>query len=115
MELLARIAWREARGEKTLGMRMVIEVVLNRVLSSQFPNTVYGVLYQNGQFAPSYGVPELDDVTPTQAQYDAVILVLSETPITDEDVYFFATSALTDNVFMRVGGHYFCKNGNWQY
>ena len=115
MELLARIAWREARGEKALGMRMVIEVVLNRVLSSQFPDTVYGVLYQKGQFAPGYGVPELDDVIPTQAQYDAVSLVLNETPITDADVYFFATSALTDSVFMHVGGHYFCKNGNWNY
>ncbi len=113
LELLARIAWREARGEKSIGMRMVIEVVLNRVLSSQFPDTVYGVLYQPGQFSQGEGVPSLEEVVPTQAQYDAVSLVLSDTPITDDDVYFFATMALTDNVFMRVGGHYFCRNGNW--
>ena len=115
LELLARIAWREARGEKSVGMRMVIEVVLNRVLSSQFPDTVYGVLYQPGQFSQGEGVPSLEEIVPTQAQYDAVSLVLSDTPITDADVYFFATSALTDNVFMRVGGHYFCRNGNWNH
>jgi len=113
MELLACIAWREARGEKTLGMRLVVEVVLNRVLSSQFPDTVYGVLYQKGQFQQGEGVLGLDEITPTRAQYDAVTLALTETPITDADVYFFATSALTDNVFMRVGNHYFCRNGNW--
>lgn len=115
MELLARLAWREARGEGLLGMRMVLEVVLNRMLSSQFPNTVEGVLYQKGQFAPYDGALELAEITPTQAQYDAVSLVLNETPITDADVYFFATSALTDNVFMHVGGHVFCKNGDWNY
>lgn len=113
LHLLACIAWREARGEKSLGMRMVVEVVLNRVLSSQFPDTVYGVLYQPGQFQQGEGVLGLDEITPTQAQYDAVTLALTETPITDADVYFFATSALTDAVFMRVGGHYFCKNGKW--
>lgn len=113
LELLARIAWREARGEKSIGMRMVIEVVLNRVLSSQFPNTVYGVLYDGNQFKPYDGALELEEITPTQAQYDAVSLVLTETPITDADVYFFATRALTDALFMHVGGHYFCKNGNW--
>lgn len=113
LELLARIAWREARGEGILGMRLVIEVVLNRVLSSQFPNTVYDVLYDGNQFKPYDGALELDEITPTQAQYDAVSLVLTETPITDADVYFFATRALTDALFMHVGGHYFCKNGNW--
>lgn len=113
LHLLACIAWREARGEKALGMRMVVEVVLNRVLSSQFPDTVSGVLYQPGQFTPGEGVPGLNEITPTQAQYDAVTLALTETPITDSDVYFFAKRQLTDSLFMHVGNHYFCRNGNW--
>lgn len=107
VELLARMAWREARGEKQLGMRMVIEVTLNRVLSEHFPDTVYGVLYQPGQYAPSGEALELDDITPTQEQYDAVYTVLRETPITDPDVLFFATTPLYGEIFMRVGGHYF--------
>lgn len=107
IELLAKMAWREARGEKQLGMRMVIEVTLNRVLSEHFPDTVYGVLYQPGQYAPSGEAPELDDITPTQEQYDAVYTVLRETPITEPDVLFFATTPLYGEIFMRVGGHYF--------
>lgn len=108
-ELLACLAWREARGEKTLGMRLVIEVVLNRVLNEHFPNTVYDVLYQPGQFTPDYGVPELDEITPTDAQYEAVELVLTETPILEPDVVFFARSPIYGEVFLHVGGHYFTR------
>lgn len=106
-ELLARLAWREARGEKTLGMRLVVEVVLNRVLSPHFPNTVYGVLYDGAQFKPYGGALELEDITPTAAQYEAVALALSETPMTDEDVVFFAQSPIYGDTWMHVGGHYF--------
>ena len=106
-ELLARLAWREARGEGILGMRLVLEVVLNRVLSPHFPNTVEEVLYQPGQFTPYGGALELEDITPTEAQYEAVALVLSETPMTDEEVVFFATTPLYGDIWMHVGGHYF--------
>lgn len=108
-ELLACLAWREARGEKTLGMRLVVEVVLNRVLSEHFPNTVYDVLYQPGQFTPDYGVPELDEITPTDAQYEAVELALTETPILEPDVVFFARSPIYGEIFLHVGGHYFTR------
>ena len=106
-ELLARLAWREARGEGILGMRLVLEVVLNRVLSPHFPNTVEEVLYQPGQFTPYGGALELEEITPTDAQYEAVALVLSETPMTDEEVVFFATTPLYGDIWMHVGGHYF--------
>lgn len=109
IELLACLAWREARGEKLLGMRLVVEVVLNRVLSEHFPDTIYDVLYQPGQFAPDYGVPELDEITPTEAQYEAVRLAITETPILEPDVVFFARSPIYGEIFLHVGGHYFTR------
>lgn len=109
IELLACLAWREARGEGLLGMRLVIEVVFNRVLSDKFPNTIYEVLYQPGQFAPDYGVPELDEITPTEEQYEAVRLAITETPILEPDVVFFATTPLYGEIFLHVGGHYFTR------
>lgn len=109
IELLACLAWREARGEGLLGMRLVIEVVFNRVLSDKFPNTIYDVLYQPGQFAPDYGVPELDEITPTEEQYEAVRLAITETPILEPDVVFFATTPLYGEIFLHVGGHYFTR------
>lgn len=109
IELLARLAWREARGEGILGMRLVIEVVFNRVLSDKFPNSVYEVLYQPGQFAPSGGALELSDITPGEDQYEAVRLAITETPILDPDVVFFATTPLYGEIFLHVGGHYFTR------
>lgn len=109
IELLARLAWREARGEGILGMRLVIEVVFNRVLSDKFPNSVYDVLYQPGQFAPSDGALELSDITPGEDQYEAVRLAITETPILEPDVVFFATTPLYGEIFLHVGGHYFTR------
>lgn len=50
--LLANLIYCEAGGEPYEGQVAVGAVVINRVLSSVFPNTVSGVIYQSGQFEP---------------------------------------------------------------
>lgn len=50
--LLANLIYCEAGGEPYEGQVAVGAVVMNRVLSSKFPGTVAGVIYQGGQFAP---------------------------------------------------------------
>ena len=52
LELLACIIQCEAEGEPYEGKLAVGSVVLNRVASSSFPNTIMGVIYQEGQFSP---------------------------------------------------------------
>lgn len=52
LELLACIIQCEAEGEPYIGKLAVGSVVLNRVESTSFPNTIMGVIYQNGQFSP---------------------------------------------------------------
>ena len=49
--LLAKLVYAEARGESYKGQVAVAAVVLNRVASSSFPNTVSGVIYQSGAFS----------------------------------------------------------------
>lgn len=49
--LLARLINGEARGEPYQGQVAVGAVVLNRVKSAEFPNTITGVIYQKGQFS----------------------------------------------------------------
>ncbi len=51
-ELLSVIIYCEARGESYKSKLAVASVVVNRVASSKFPNTVSGVIYQKGQFSP---------------------------------------------------------------
>lgn len=48
--LLARLIYAEARGESYKGKVAVGAVALNRVRSSQFPNTLSGVIYQKNAF-----------------------------------------------------------------
>lgn len=50
VELLAHCVYGEARGEPYAGKVAVAAVVLNRVKSSSFPNTISGVIYQDGAF-----------------------------------------------------------------
>lgn len=52
-KLLANIIYCEAGSEPYEGKLAVGAVVINRVLSSKFPDTVVGVVYQRGQFSPA--------------------------------------------------------------
>lgn len=49
--LLSKLVYAEARGETYKGQVAVAAVVLNRVASSSFPNTISGVVYQSGAFS----------------------------------------------------------------
>lgn len=49
--LLSKLVYGEARGESYKGQVAVAAVVLNRVASSSFPNTISGVVYQSGAFS----------------------------------------------------------------
>lgn len=51
-KLLANIIYCEAGGEPYEGKLAVGAVVINRVLSGKFPDTVKGVIYQKSQFSP---------------------------------------------------------------
>lgn len=50
-ERLMQIAMAEAEGESTAGKALVMLVVLNRVWSDEFPNTIEEVIFQPGQFS----------------------------------------------------------------
>lgn len=52
LKLLANLIYCEAGGEPYQGQVAVGAVVMNRVLSSKFPDTIVGVIYQKGQFSP---------------------------------------------------------------
>lgn len=52
VKLLANLIYCEARGESYDGKLAVASVVVNRILSSKFPNSMAGVIYQTNQFEP---------------------------------------------------------------
>lgn len=54
-DVLIRLVYAEANGESLEGQIAVAAVVLNRVQSPRFPNTVWDVMHQPGQFTPVEG------------------------------------------------------------
>ena len=72
--MLAKCIYAEARGESYTGQVAVGAVILNRVASSSFPNTISGVIYQKGAFtAVSDGQINLEpDRTAMNAASDAM-------------------------------------------
>lgn len=52
VDLLERVVWAEAGTEDVAGRNAVRGVILNRIASDRFPNTLQEVLTQSGQFEP---------------------------------------------------------------
>lgn len=103
--LLAKVIWVEARGEPAEGQQAIAEIVFNRILSEDFPNTVREVLHSDNQFR---SMEFLEDAKPSQAQYDAIDDALSGPYILPIDVFHFATYPVNKNVWGSIGGHIFC-------
>ena len=76
IQLMARAINGEARGEPYEGQVAVGAVILNRVKSSQFPNTIAGVVYQSGAFTAvadgQINVPISEGSTVYKAAQDAM-------------------------------------------
>ena len=105
MQLIAKVVWVEARGESKEGQQAVAEVILNRLVSEKFPNTLKDVIYAENQFRSA---KFLDTAEPYQLQYEAIENALYGPYVLPEDVYYFATTPKTSKVWGRIGGHIFC-------
>ena len=72
--LLSRLVYAEARGESYKGQVAVAAVVLNRVASASFPNTISGVIYQSGAFScvSNGSINNTPDTTAIRAALDAL-------------------------------------------
>ena len=105
IDMLASITYLEAGNQSMAGKRAVVEVVLNRVLSDQFPATIEEVLYQKGQFTPA---ARISSTTGGEEEYAAVEQVLQcRYPILEGERLFFSTSPQKKD-YIRIGDHYFC-------
>ncbi|MCR5785219.1 MAG: cell wall hydrolase [Eubacterium sp.] len=108
-KLLAAIIYCEAGGESYEGQLAVGSVVMNRVNSSSFPNTVRGVIYQSGQFSPvASGKFELvlSNGTYSQSSLNAAKEVLNGN-ITVSFLYFHSASGWTSEAGTRIGNQVF--------
>ena len=113
VNLLARLVYGEARGEPYTGQVAVAAVVLNRVKSSSFPNTIAGVIYQKGAFNV------VDDgqinMTPNSSAIKAAQDALNGWDPSYGAIYYFNPNTATNKwiwsrpVTVTIGKHRFCK------
>lgn len=112
---LARIISAESRGEPLLGQIAVGNVVLNRQKSRDFPNTIWGVIFDR-----KWGVqfsPVLNGSVYAEPYYLSVVaakLCLEDVTVSEDVLYFLepskATSAWIPNnraFAFKIGAHYF--------
>lgn len=115
VQLIARAINGEARGEPYEGQVAVGAVILNRVKSSKFPNTISGVIYEPGAFTAvadgQINVPISEGSTVVKAARDA----LNGWDPTGGAIYYFNPNTATNKwiwsrpLIKTIGKHRFCK------
>ena len=113
VNLLAKLIYAESRGEPYTGQVAVGAVVMNRVKSSSFPNTISGVVYQSGAFdAVSDGQINL---TPDSNAKKAAQDALNGWDPSYGAIYYFNPATATNKwiwsrpMTITIGKHRFCK------
>lgn len=107
-KLMANIIYCEAGGEPYSGQVAVGAVVINRVLSSIYPNTVVGVVYQNKQFSPVASgrlALALANDSATASCYKAADEAMRGVTNVGQCVYFRTPIPGLEGI--RIGGHIF--------
>ena len=111
--LLARIISAEARGEPYLGQVAVGAVVLNRVEHPSFPDTVSGVIYQNGAFSCLNDGQFYKSVA--SSAYTAARDALNGLDPSGGAIYYYNPKTATSQwirsrpIITTIGDHVFCK------
>lgn len=109
--LLAKCVYAEARGESYTGQVAVAAVILNRVKSPNFPNTIAGVIYQPWAFtAVNDGQINLE---PNQKAYNAARDAMNGWDPTYGSLYYYNAKTATSKwiynkkTVVTIGNHVF--------
>ena len=115
IQLMARAINGEARGEPYEGQVAVGAVILNRVKSSKFPNTIAGVIYQSGAFTAVADGQINQPIAEGSTVYKAAQDAKNGWDPTGGCIYYFNPSTATNKwiwsrpVVKTIGKHRFCK------
>ncbi|MCC2683258.1 MAG: spore cortex-lytic enzyme [Paenibacillaceae bacterium] len=111
MDILARTIYSEARGESYVGQVAVGAVVMNRIASSQFPDTIRGVVFQSRAFT------SVSDgqfwLTPNSTAYKAAYDAVRGWDPSKGALYYFNPKTSTSKwiwsrkVIIQIGRHIF--------
>lgn len=108
IDMMTVICYREARGEGIEGMRLVADVILNRVDSEFFPNSIKDVISEPHQFS-TYRKDDMTEKDLTIDCYGAVLAEIQER--TDSEILYFTAGGYSPygEPAYKAGNHYFSK------
>jgi N-acetylmuramoyl-L-alanine amidase len=112
--MLAKIAMAEAEGESVEGKALVILVVLNRVWSDEFPDSIEEVIFQKNQFSPVAEGGRYWTTEPDAGCYEALELVMGGWDESQGAFYFESTGrdgwhSQNLEFLFEFGGHKFYR------
>lgn len=116
-QLLARLINGEARGEIYQGQVAVGAVILNRVKSPEFPNTIAGVIYQKGQFTCVTDGQFNKPIDPSSTIYKAAKEAMNGSDPSNGCLFFFNAKTTKSKwlfslkVVKTIGSHTFANPG----
>ncbi|GGN99072.1 cell wall hydrolase [Saccharibacillus kuerlensis] len=114
--LLQRIVMAEAEGEPYAGKVAVANVVLNRLRSANYPDTIRNVIYQRYQFSPVQN-GRFDRVVPSEDSIKAAAEALNGRKEVPDDTYYFVSLEIATDMTVpntrtpvkKIGHHTFFK------
>ena len=112
--MLCKIAMAEAESEGVEGKALVMLVVLNRVWSEEFPDTIEEVIFQKNQFSPVAN-GRYDAIEPDEECYEALGLIQVDHWNESQDALYFESKSdskwHSENLefLFKYGKHYFYK------
>lgn len=110
MEMVAQLVEAEAGNQSFEGKCLVVDVILNRLESDSFPDTVEEIIFQKGQFSVTRnGAFEKAAYNMKESDYAAVEYAYSLHE--NKEVLYFNCGDYVEgtNKLFKVGGHYFSK------
>lgn len=110
LDLLAALVYAEAGNQSFEGKCRVVDVVLNRVDDTRFPNTITEVVYQKNQFGPvSNGALDAAYSKVTDEEYRAVMQEVRKR--IDQEILYFCSGGYSQygTAAYKCGDHYFSK------
>lgn len=115
VQLMARAVNGEARGEPYEGQVAVAAVILNRVKSPSFPNSISGVIYQPGAFTAVDDGQINEPIAENSTVYKACQDAMNGWDPTGGAIYYFNPDTATNAwiwsrpLIKQIGKHRFCK------
>lgn len=106
---LMLIAQAEAEGEGVEGKAAVMKVVLNRVESERYPDTITEVIFEKNQFSTALAGGRLYEAKPDDECHKAVELIEKGWDKTQGAIFFNSCDAEVGKYLFKLGNHKFYK------